>query len=108
MRVVHRDQRRGHVPVCPSPLVPFRIGDKWATLILRCLERDGFVTRTECDTPERRVEHALTPLGRGLPSPLDAACGWTREHWDELIDAQEAALAAPAAQPQVREQSTSR
>ncbi|WP_404959561.1 hypothetical protein [Streptomyces sp. 147326] len=46
-------------PVCPSPLVPFRIGDKWA-----------------------------------------------REHWDELLDAQEAALAA--AQPQVREQSTSR
>ncbi|WP_030706831.1 winged helix-turn-helix transcriptional regulator [Streptomyces sp. NRRL F-2580] len=130
-------------PVCPSPLVPFRIGDKWATLILRCLEggprrfselkvplrgitaksltqslrgleRDGFVTRTECDTPERRVEYALTPLGRGLLGPLDAACEWTREHWDELIDAQEAALAAPsalaapAAQPQVREQSTSR
>ncbi len=21
-------------PVCPSPLVPFRVGDKWAALIL--------------------------------------------------------------------------
>ncbi|MBT2470245.1 helix-turn-helix transcriptional regulator [Streptomyces sp. ISL-66] len=106
-------------PVCPSPLVPFKIGDKWATLILRCLqdgprrfselkvplreitaksltqslrglERDGFVARTEYEGPARRVEYALTPLGRGLLGPLDAACEWTREHWDELLDAQEA------------------
>lgn len=114
-------------PVCPSPLVPFRVGDKWATLVLRCLEggprrfselkvplrgitsksltqslrgleRDGFVVREDGG-------YALTPLGRGLLGPLDAACAWTREHWDELIDAQEAGLAV---QPQVREQSTSR
>lgn len=106
-------------PVCPSPLVPFRVGDKWATLILRCLqdgprrfselkvplrgitakslsqslrrlERDGFVVRAEYEGAERRVEYALTPLGRGLLGPLDAACEWTRAHWDELIDAQEA------------------
>ncbi|MFE2328334.1 winged helix-turn-helix transcriptional regulator [Streptomyces sp. NPDC059385] len=110
-------------PVCPSPLVPFRIGDKWAPLILRCLEggprrfselkvplpgitsksltqslrgleRDGFVVREEYERPERRVEYALTPLGRGLLGPLDAACAWTREHWDELIDAHEAGAAA--------------
>jgi DNA-binding HxlR family transcriptional regulator len=116
-------------PVCPSPLVPFRVGDKWATLVLRSLEggprrfselkvplrgitaksltqslrgleRDGFIVREE---PGR---YALTPLGRGLLGPLDAACDWTREHWDELLDAQEAGLAR--AQPQVREQSTSR
>ncbi|MBB4887921.1 winged helix-turn-helix transcriptional regulator [Streptomyces netropsis] len=108
-------------PVCPSPLVPFRVGDKWATLILRCLqdgprrfselrvplrgvtaksltqslrglERDGFVVREEYEG--RRVEYALTPLGRGLLVPLDTACEWTREHWDELIDAQEAGLSA--------------
>ncbi|GLX19542.1 MULTISPECIES: winged helix-turn-helix transcriptional regulator [Streptomyces] len=114
-------------PVCPSPLVPFRIGDKWATLILRCLqdgprrfselkvplreitaksltqslrglERDGFVARTQYETPTRRVEYALTPLGRGLLGPLDAACAWTREHWDELLDAQEAALGAGRAE----------
>ncbi|MGW2596451.1 winged helix-turn-helix transcriptional regulator [Streptomyces klenkii] len=119
-------------PVCPSPLVPFRVGDKWASLILRCLqdgprrfselkvplrgvtaksltqslrrlERDGFVVREEVvreeyegkgsgpgKGTERRVEYALTPLGRGLLGPLDAACEWTREHWDELIDAREA------------------
>ncbi|MFD7028094.1 winged helix-turn-helix transcriptional regulator [Streptomyces sp. NPDC059917] len=107
-------------PVCPSPLVPFRVGDKWGTLLLRCLqdgprrfselkavlggitaksltqslrrlERDGFVARAEHEGPERRVEYALTPLGLGLLGPLDAACEWTRDHWDELIDAQEAA-----------------
>jgi DNA-binding HxlR family transcriptional regulator len=112
-------------PVCPSPLVPFRVGDKWATMILRCLqdgprrfselkvplrgvtaksltqslrrlERDGFVVREESEGTERRVEYALTPLGRGLLGPLDAACEWTREHWDELIDAQEASLSGAA------------
>ncbi|MGK5732992.1 winged helix-turn-helix transcriptional regulator [Streptomyces sp. URMC 124] len=106
-------------PVCPSPLVPFKVGDKWASLILRCLEdgprrfselkvplrgitsksltqslrgleRSGFVSRAEHEGPERRVEYALTPLGQGLLGPLDAACEWTRDHWDELIDAQEA------------------
>ncbi|MEU1074663.1 MULTISPECIES: helix-turn-helix domain-containing protein [unclassified Streptomyces] len=106
-------------PVCPSPLVPFRVGDKWAPLLLRCLqggprrfselkvplrgitaksltlslrrlERDGFVVRKEYEGAERRVEYALTPLGLGLLGPLDAACEWTRDHWDELIDAQEA------------------
>ncbi|MEV7726940.1 helix-turn-helix domain-containing protein [Streptomyces sp. NPDC087917] len=118
-------------PVCPSTLVPFRVGDKWAPMVLRCLEggprrfselkvpmrgitsksltqslrgleRDGFVARED-------ARYALTPLGRGLLGPLEAACAWTREHWDELIDAQEAGLAAFAGtQPQVREQSTSR
>ncbi|MFD9069963.1 winged helix-turn-helix transcriptional regulator [Streptomyces lasiicapitis] len=110
-------------PVCPSPLVPFRVGDKWAPMILRCLqdgprrfselkiplrgitsksltqslrglERAGFLAREEQHGgTERRVEYALTALGRGLLDPLDAACEWTREHWDELIEAQEAALA---------------
>ncbi|MEU3725654.1 helix-turn-helix domain-containing protein [Streptomyces sp. NPDC031705] len=113
-------------PVCPSTLVPFRVGDKWAPLILRCLqdgprrfselkvplrgitaksltqslrglERDGFVERQEPGG------YALTLLGHGLLGPLDAACAWTQEHWDELIDAREAGT-----QPQVREHSTSR
>lgn len=108
-------------PVCPSPLVPFRVGDKWATLILRCLEegprrfselkvplrgitaksltaslrrleQDGFVAREEYEGTQRHVEYALTPLGRGLLGPLDAACEWTRDHWDELIETQERSL----------------
>ncbi|MFG2293901.1 winged helix-turn-helix transcriptional regulator [Streptomyces sp. NPDC048603] len=106
-------------PVCPSTLVPFRVGDKWAPMILRCLEggprrfselkvplrgitsksltqslrgleRDGFVARV---APGRAGGYALTALGRGLLGPLDAACEWTREHWDELIDAREAGMA---------------
>lgn len=108
-------------PVCPSQLVPFRFGDKWAPLILRCLEdgprrfselkiplrgitsksltqslrgleRAGFVARSVQAHPDRRVDYALTPLGRGLLGPLDAACEWTRDHWDELIDAHEAGI----------------
>ncbi|MEV6246551.1 helix-turn-helix domain-containing protein [Streptomyces sp. NPDC051742] len=112
-------------PVCPSPLVPFRVGDKWAALIPRCLQdgprrfselkvplrgvaaksltqsvrglkRDGFVVREEFEGTERRVEYALTPLGLGLLGPLDAACAWTREHWDELIDARAASPSGAA------------
>ncbi|MBW5480974.1 transcriptional regulator [Streptomyces bambusae] len=112
-------------PVCPSPLVPFRVGDKWAPLVLRCLEggprrfselkvplrgitskslthslraleRGGFVARTEEPLPEHGVYYALTALGRGLLGPLDAACAWTRDHWDELIDAHEEAALASA------------
>ena len=108
-------------PVCPSDLSPIRLGDKWAAMVVRCLEhgprrfgelrvpmrgvtakaltkslrsleRDGFVVRTSF--PDR-VEYALSPLGRTLLEPLDAACAWAREHWDELIDAREAS-APPA------------
>lgn len=104
--------------VCPSSLVPFRFGDKWAALVLRCLEegprrfselrvplhratakvltrslrtlqRDGLVTRTAHPHPDLRVEYALTPLGRSMLVPLDAACAWMADHWDELLDARE-------------------
>jgi DNA-binding HxlR family transcriptional regulator len=109
-------------PVCPSDLTPIRLGDKWAGMIVRCLEggprrfselrvplrgvtakvltqslrgleRDGFVDRT---VRGQAVEYALTPLGRGLIGPLDAVCAWTEEHWDELIDAREAGTARHA------------
>ncbi|MEV8532887.1 helix-turn-helix domain-containing protein [Streptomyces sp. NPDC051211] len=112
-------------PVCPSTLVPFRVGDKWAPMILRCLEggprrfselkvplrgitaksltqslrgleRDGFVVR------EPVGGYALTVLGRGLLGPLDVACAWTREHWDELIDAREAGLERGGAEGQAQ------
>ncbi|TVL91740.1 helix-turn-helix domain-containing protein [Streptomyces sp. SAJ15] len=108
--------------LCPSDLSPIRVGDKWAAMIIRCLEegprrfselrvplhrviakvltqslrsleRDGFVTRTVRTEPARHVEYALTPLGRSLLEPLDAACAWAAEHWDELIDAREAGSA---------------
>ena len=104
--------------LCPSSLVPFRFGDKWAALIIRCLEagprryrelrvplarvtpkvltqslrrleRDGFVARTVHPGPSPAVEYALTPLGRSMLEPLDATCTWAAEHWDQLLDARE-------------------
>ncbi|MET9821881.1 helix-turn-helix domain-containing protein [Streptomyces sp. NPDC006349] len=105
--------------LCPSSLLPFRFGDKWAPMVLRCLdggprryselrvplgrvtpkvltrslrglERDGFVSRTVYADPKARVEYALTPLGRSMLEPLAAACRWATEHWDELLDARDA------------------
>jgi DNA-binding HxlR family transcriptional regulator len=102
--------------LCPSSLVPFRFGDKWAALVMRCLEdgprrfselrvplhrvtpkvltqslrgleRDGLVSRTA--HADSRVEYALTPLGRSMLEPLEAACAWAEEHWEELLDARE-------------------
>lgn len=104
--------------VCPSSLLPFQFGDKWAALVIRCLvdgprrfselrvplrrvspkvltqslrnlERDGFVSRTVRNDPELQVEYALTPLGRSMVEPIAAACAWAAEHWDELLDARE-------------------
>lgn len=103
--------------VCPSDLTPIRVGDKWAGMVIRCLEggprrfselrvplrgitaktlthalraleRDGLVQRSD----ERL--YALTPLGRSLLGPMDQACAWAREHWEELLDAREAGTAA--------------
>ncbi|MFF6788726.1 winged helix-turn-helix transcriptional regulator [Streptomyces filamentosus] len=89
---------------------PFRVGDKWTGHVLRCLEdgaarrfgelraalpwitpkvltetlrsmeRSGFLARTAYEENPPRVEYALTPLGRSLFGPLDAACSWARAH----------------------------
>ncbi|NGN70420.1 helix-turn-helix transcriptional regulator [Streptomyces sp. A7024] len=112
--------------LCPSTLLPFRFGDKWAPLVLRCLEdgprrfselrvplnrvtpkvltqslrgleRSGLVARSEYDGGTR-VEYALTPLGRSMLEPMAAACAWAAEHWDELLDAREAYDASSAGQ----------
>ncbi|MCW3814815.1 helix-turn-helix transcriptional regulator [Micromonospora sp. DR5-3] len=109
--------------VCPTDLTPIRFGDKWAGMIIRCLEggprrfselrvplravtpkvltrslrkleQDGLIRRTVHVAPTRRVEYALTPLGRSLLGPIEVACAWAREHWDELIDAREGVVAA--------------
>ncbi|MEU4691629.1 helix-turn-helix domain-containing protein [Actinoplanes sp. NPDC023714] len=100
-------------PVCPSTLSPIRFGDKWSGMVIRCLEggprrfselriplrgvtakaltkslrlleRDGLVTRG--------TAYALTPLGRSMLEPMNAACAWTAEHWDELLDAREGSV----------------
>lgn len=100
-------------PACAGGARPFRVGDKWSGVVLRCLdggprrftelrvplhwitpkvltetlramERDGYVTRTAYDENPPRVEYALTDLGRSLLGPLDTACEWTREHLAEI------------------------
>ncbi|MFD8596733.1 winged helix-turn-helix transcriptional regulator [Kitasatospora sp. NPDC059646] len=107
-------------PVCPSELMPIRVGDKWAGMIIQCLEggprrfselrvplrtvtpkvltaslrsleRDGFVTRTVRPGPARHVEYELTPLGRTLLGPLSTARAWAEAHLPQLLDAREAA-----------------
>ncbi|GAA4053118.1 winged helix-turn-helix transcriptional regulator [Nonomuraea soli] len=105
--------------ICPSGLLPFRFGDKWAALVMACLE-DGPRRFSELRVPLSRVtpkvltqslrglersgfvareagEYALTPLGRSLLEPLRAACAWAEEHWDELLDAQERVIPSPRA-----------
>lgn len=103
-------------PVCPSDLSPIRFGDKWAGMVIRCLEhgprrfselrvplrevtpkvltkslrlleRDGLVVRVQ--SPAGHVDYSLTPLGRSLLKPMAVACEWSRRHWDELLDARE-------------------
>lgn len=110
-------------PVCPSDLTPIRFGDKWAGMIIRCLQlgprrfselriplrgitakvltqslrtlqRDGLILRTVHAAPAGRVDYELTALGRSMIAPMDVACAWTAEHWDELLDARDASLQA--------------
>ncbi|NYI03573.1 DNA-binding HxlR family transcriptional regulator [Allostreptomyces psammosilenae] len=107
-------------PVCPSELMPIRVGDKWAGMIVQCLEggprrfselrvplrnitpkvltqslraleRDGYVVRTVHAGPARDVRYALTPLGRTLLGVLDVARAWAEDHLEEVMDAREAA-----------------
>ncbi|WP_444949447.1 winged helix-turn-helix transcriptional regulator [Micromonospora ureilytica] len=104
--------------LCPSSLNPIRFGDKWAALIIRCLEqgprrfselrvplrrvtpkvltqslrsleRDGLIKRTVFAEVTPHVEYELTPVGRSMLEPIAAACAWTEQHWDELLDARE-------------------
>ncbi|MEU3414899.1 winged helix-turn-helix transcriptional regulator [Streptomyces sp. NPDC006658] len=104
--------------LCPSSLSPIRFGDKWAGLVIRCLEhgprrfselrvplrrvtpkvltrslrsleRDGLVRRTVYASGTPHVEYDLTPLGRSLLGPIAVACAWAEQHWEELIEARE-------------------
>ncbi|MET8906091.1 helix-turn-helix domain-containing protein [Micromonospora sp. NPDC004551] len=104
--------------LCPSSLNPIRFGDKWAALIIRCLEsgprrfselrvplrrvtpkvltqslrsleRDGLVKRTVHAKLTPHVEYELTPVGRSMLEPMAVACAWAEQHWTELLDARE-------------------
>ncbi|MEW9533914.1 winged helix-turn-helix transcriptional regulator [Microbispora sp. NPDC049125] len=104
--------------LCPSALNPIRFGDKWAPLVIHCLEhgprrfselrvplkrvtpkvltqslrsleRDGLVKRTAYAGATPHVAYELTPLGRSMLEPMAVAYAWVEEHWEELLDARE-------------------
>jgi len=112
-------------PACPSADVPFKVGDKWSGMVIRCLEggprrftelrvplravtpkvlsetlrameRDGFLTRTAHDENPPRVEYALTPLGRTLLPLLDAAQAWSEAHLPAVLAARATSASASA------------
>lgn len=101
---------------CTPARTPIRIGDKWAPMILRCLqdgprrfselrvplpsitpkvltetlralERDGIVARTAYPEIPPRVEYELTGLGREFIGLLDTCCSWNRRHGEEIAAA---------------------
>ncbi|WP_425826940.1 winged helix-turn-helix transcriptional regulator [Streptomyces fractus] len=107
--------------LCPSSMLPVRMQNKWAPLVLRLLDRgdqsfnalrrdlprigpkeltralrslqhDGFVTRS----PDG---YGLTPLGRSLVEVLVHVYSWTAAHWDEIVDAREAGSTHELSQP---------
>ncbi|WP_181797839.1 helix-turn-helix domain-containing protein [Streptomyces sp. WELS2] len=104
--------------LCPSSLSPIRFGDKWAGLVIRCLEhgprrfselrvalrrvtpkvltrslraleRDGLIKRIVYAQGTPHVEYELTPLGRSLLGPIAVALAWAEQHWEELLEARE-------------------
>ncbi|GAB2475246.1 hypothetical protein GCM10027063_15110 [Promicromonospora xylanilytica] len=99
--------------ICPSPMQPLRMKDKWAPMVLRCLgegprrfselrvplhrtsakeltrslrnlQRDGFVCRR---TAGRAVTYELTDLGHSMLDLLTMVYAWSDEHGAELLDA---------------------
>lgn len=106
---------------CPTRLAVEIISDKWAALVLfalsqqprrhgelvdviggvsrkvltqtlRRLQQYGLVDR-HAQAP-RRVEYALTGLGRTLVEPIEVLTTWAREHGAAVVDFQESAQAA--------------
>lgn len=105
--------------LCPSDFGPIRFTDKWAPLVLQCLERgprrfselrvplrritprmltrslrtlerDGMIRRVVHDESARRIEYTLTPLGRDALGIFATIKAWTEQHWEELLDSREA------------------
>lgn len=66
------------------------ISDKVLTESLRRLLANGLVERRAFRAAPPRVDYGLTPLGTSLvDGPLRAMGRWTREHGEELLEAQE-------------------
>ena len=54
---------------------------------LRCLERDGLVSRSVYPTVPPQVDYALTELGKSLLQPVDALLQWAWTHQPKMDQA---------------------
>jgi DNA-binding HxlR family transcriptional regulator len=63
------------------------ISQRMLTLTLRCLERDGLVTRTVHPTIPPRVDYALTGLGRSLLIPVGGLGSWALKNRRKIAEA---------------------
>ncbi|TDD70600.1 winged helix-turn-helix transcriptional regulator [Actinomadura rubrisoli] len=114
-----------------------RIGDKWTSRVIRCLEsgprrfseiqvplrgvtpkvltetlrameRDGLVERTVYAERPPRVEYTLTPLGHTLREPMAAGCAWSEAHLPEVMEAREAHERSSLVQDMAEQQTSQR
>ncbi len=63
------------------------ITQKSLTQVLRQLERDGFVTRTQFPTIPPRVDYALTPLGHRAAGLLGLVRDWAEDNLADVLTA---------------------
>ena len=107
-------------PLCPTRTVIDAIGDKWSTIVivvlsrngptrfnelartakgisykmltqtLRRLERDGFITRTVEATRPPSVTYGLTPLAKDLVPLLEQIRSWAEVHVGEIVQSRQA------------------
>lgn len=75
------------------------ISSKVLTETLRRLQFNGLVARDTHPGPPSRGDYQLTPLGRTLLVPIEAAGAWAFEHGDEVMAAQDAECTAAERQP---------
>ncbi|GGF14361.1 winged helix-turn-helix transcriptional regulator [Williamsia phyllosphaerae] len=103
---------------CPARLLLDQIADKWTVLVicvldegpsrfnelrrrvdgisqkvltstLRGLERNGMIERTVATSGPVAVTYQLTSLGSSLYEPMLALYGWTTQHIETVVDAQD-------------------
>ncbi|OBA04243.1 HxlR family transcriptional regulator [Paenibacillus polymyxa] len=60
------------------------ITQKMLTTQLRCLEKDGIVTRKVYKEIPPKVEYELTQYGWGLKPALDHLCYWGEDHLEKI------------------------
>ncbi|GAA4060939.1 helix-turn-helix domain-containing protein [Actinomadura miaoliensis] len=80
---------------CPMRFTELRrevdgISQRMLSKTLRCLERDGLVSRTVHATVPPRVDYALTPMGQTLHATIRPLVTWTEQHQRQIAEARDA------------------